>query len=321
MITLQDIRVAKKRLSPYLSPTPILHSDVVDDLVGAHVSFKAESLQLTGSFKIRGALNALLSLSDDSKTRGVIAYSSGNHGKALAYAGKLLGVRVTLVLSNTISEQKLTSIRSLGAEVQIYDPVHENRVEVTDRISKTRGLAIIPPYELAEVITGQGTCALEIFEQLKYMPDAIFIPIGGGGLIAGMSIASKETNPDVEIVGVEPDTANDQQISFKRKKRVRIEDKDMNTICEGLRTNEPGELAFPYILRNVDSMITASDKSVRRAMRLIWDELKLVVEPAGALTLASLLENRDLAKSYKSIVLVVCGGNISMDDYLVALDG
>ena len=316
---IKEIQEAAERIDDSIIHTPLLTSDVIDERAGAELVFKPEGLQHGGSFKLRGAANAIQQISKPEG--GVVAYSSGNHGKALAYMGHKLNIPVTLVLSNQVEAAKLEAVIHYGAEVVQYDPATQSRVEVANEIADRTGAELIPPYDDERVIAGQGTVALELLEQDPSL-DMIVVPVGGGGLIAGCAIAAKEvkTEKAVEVIGAEPVTADDVKKSLETGEIVRIEDEDINTICAGLRTNSPGEIPFEYIKKYVDRVEVAGDDRVREAMRLIWDELKLVVEPAGALALACVFEHPDIFRG-KRIGIVICGSNISIEDYMTAAKG
>ncbi len=283
--------------------TPIFQSSALDNAVGTQVFLKCESFQVGGAFKFRGAYNALSQISDARRPRGVVAYSSGNHAQAVARAGQMLGIPVTVVMPDGSSETKRQATQGYGAKV-VRCPVSE-REEVARQLQQDTGATLIPPFDHPEVICGQGTLALEMLEQL---PDllAVLAPVGGGGLISGVAIALKALNPKCEVVGVEPAQCDDAARSLASG---RIETCDScASIADGTRTRSLGRITFPIVRRFVDRIVTVSEEAIAEAVRFLFYRMKLVVEPSGALGVAALMSG-----SYKcsgNTGVVISGGNV-----------
>ena len=306
-VTYQDIAAAHERIKPHAVRTPVLSSAAVDQRVGAQVFFKCENLQNMGAFKFRGAFNALSQLPDDEKRRGVLAFSSGNHAQAVALAGKMLGIKTVIVMPADAPKVKLEGTRSHGAEVVLYGK-DQTREEVAAAIARQRNLPIIPPFNHPHVIAGQGTTAKELIEETGPL-DALLVPCGGAGLLSGCAVAAKKLAPKCRVIGVEPAAGNDVTLSFQQKKIVKIAIPD--TIADGARTQAPGDLTFPLVLQYVDEMLTVTDDELLRAMFYLWEKLRTVVEPTGALAACALLE-RKLSFSAKRVGVVLSGGNVDL---------
>ena len=308
--TYADIEAAAERLSGNAHRTPVLTSATVNQRTKSQVFFKCENFQRTGSFKFRGAFNALSQLSADQKKRGVIAFSSGNHAQAMARSGKVLGIPVTIVMPNDAPAVKQAATREYGAEIIFYDRATQKREEVTQQIVEARSLTLIPPFDYAPVIAGQGTTAKELIEEVGPL-DLLLVCCGGGGLLSGCAIAADTLAPNCQIVGVEPKRADDAMRSFYSKTLQVVE--DPQTIADGARTRSLGQLTFPLILNYVDDMVTVSDAALSRTMFFLWERLKIVVEPTGALAAAALLEGI-ISLPDARIGVIISGGNVDLKE-------
>jgi threonine dehydratase len=303
-----DVRSAAARLDGVAQRTPALTSRTVDGLCGARVFFKCENLQRGGAFKFRGAYNALSRLDAAQRRRGVVTYSSGNHAQAVALAGRLLGVPTVIVMPADAPQIKLQATRGYGGEVVTYDRATQSREELGRRLGEERGLTVIPPYDHPHVIAGQGTAARELFEDVGPL-DVLLVPCGGGGLLSGSAISARELAPGCRVVGVEPENADDATRSFRTGTLHTVNNPD--TIADGARTPSLGALTFPLVRELVDEMVTVSDAQLVRSLRLLWERMKLVVEPTGALAAAALLEGAASAKGGRAGVLL-SGGNVDL---------
>ncbi|HXH26469.1 MAG TPA: threonine/serine dehydratase [Candidatus Acidoferrum sp.] len=301
MITLSDSQDAARRLQGFVHQTPVLTSTTLDSLLGKQLFFKAEHLQKTGSFKIRGALNAALQAGD---VPGFIAFSSGNHAQALAYAAKLLGKPAIILMPFDASKQKIKATKAHGADVRTEGVTIENREALVTQLAAETGYRLIPPYNDEQVMAGQGTLALEFLQQTPGL-EAILVPIGGGGLISGVATVVKSLLPQVKVIGVEPENANDAQQSLRAGQRIALPTTP-KTIADGVRTITLGDQTFPHIQKYVDAIITAPDNLIAQAQMLIMERLKQVVEPTAALSLAPLLADNNLPTR---IGIVLTGGN------------
>ncbi|XVV17429.1 pyridoxal-phosphate dependent enzyme [Actinoplanes sp. CA-131856] len=306
MVTLPDIREAAKRIDGVAHRTPVIHSRTLDARVGATVYLKAENLQRIGAFKFRGAYNAIARLSPEQLRRGIAAYSSGNHAQAVALSARELGSTAVIIMPADTPASKLDAVREYGAEIITYDRYREDRVAIGNRLAEDRGLALIPPYEHPDVIAGQGTAALELLEEVGPL-DAIVVPVGGGGLIAGTAVAAKGLQPGIEVIGVEPADGDDTKRSLEAGERVTIP--VPRTIADGQAAPTPGELTFSINKDLVDRIVLVSDDELRDALRFAVDRLKQVMEPSGASGLAALLAGR-LDPPPARIGVIVSGGNV-----------
>jgi threo-3-hydroxy-L-aspartate ammonia-lyase len=280
----------------------------VDERTGALVFFKCENLQRAGAFKFRGAYNALSQLTPDERARGVLTFSSGNHAQAIALAGRLLGVPTSIVMPEDAPAVKLTATRGYGGEVITYDRARESREELGRRLAAERGLVVIPPYDHPHVIAGQGTAAKELLEDVGPL-DLLLAPCGGGGLLSGSALSARALLPGCRVIGVEPEQADDATRSFRTRTLHTVTNPD--TIADGARTPSLGSLTFPLVLENVDDMVTVSDAAIVRAMRVLWERMKLVVEPTGALAAAALLEGAVEARG-RRVGVILSGGNVDL---------
>ena len=304
-VTYADIEEASRILEGEAHRTPVLTSRTVDALTGAQVFFKCENLQRAGAFKFRGAYNALHHLSPAQKRNGVVAYSSGNHAQAVALAGRLLGVPSVIVMPVDAPQVKTDATRGYGAEVVSYDRARDDRDAISAKLAQTRGLTLIPPFDHPHIVAGQGTAAKELIEETGPL-DVLLVPCGGGGLLSGCAIAAKALAPDIAVIGVEPSLGDDVVRSFRSGVIQSVH--NPATIADGARTSAPGQITFPLIMRYVADMLTVDDAELLRAMWYLWERLKIVVEPTGALGFAALLEGKLDARG-KRVGIVLSGGN------------
>jgi threonine dehydratase len=312
--TAADIDAAAKRLAGVAVRTPLINAAVLDDLLGAKVFLKAETLQRTGSFKFRGAYNKISSIPQDKRAAGVVAYSSGNHAQGVAAAAKLLGMRATIVMPSDAPRAKRLRTEALGAEVIGYDRTTEDRAAIAMKLVNERGATLVPPYDDPLIIAGQGTIGLELVEQLAergLKPEIVVVGASGGGLAAGISLGVKSRVATAKFYTAEPDGFDDTARSFvsgKREANARMS----GTICDALMTATPGELTFPITSKLIGQGISATDAEVGRAVRYAFEELKLVVEPGGAIGLAALLAGKVDIEG-KVVVGVLSGGNVDTE--------
>jgi threo-3-hydroxy-L-aspartate ammonia-lyase len=306
MLELADVERAAERLAGVAHRTPVLTSRTLDERTGARVHVKAECFQRGGAFKFRGAFNKISSLDEDVLQRGVLAYSSGNHAQAVAIASALLGSHATIVMPEDAPAAKLDATRGYGAEVVAYDRWTESREEIGAQLAAERGLALVKPYDDPLVMAGQGTVALELLEEAADL-DVLLVPVSGGGLIAGCSTVVKALRPRIRVIGVEPEAGDDTRRSLAAGERVRID--VPRTIADGLQAAEPGELTFEVNRERVDDIVSVSDDEIVEAMAFLFDRLKLVAEPSGAVGVAALLSGK-LDASGGSVGVVISGGNV-----------
>ncbi len=307
MVGFDDIAAAHERIRPHARRTPVLASSTIDALTGAQVFFKCENFQRMGAFKFRGAYNALSQLGPEERRRGVLAFSSGNHAQAVALAGKLLQIKTFIVMPADAPRVKLDATRGYGGEVITYQK-GENREEKARKLSEERGLTLIPPFDHPHVIAGQGTTAKELIEDAGVL-DALLVPCGGGGLLSGCAVAARRMLPDCRVIGVEPAAGDDATRSFKERKLVEIQVPD--TIADGARTTSLGKITFPLVLNNVSDMLTVTDEELLRTMFFLWERMKIIVEPTGALAACAVLERRIPLKNLR-IGVILSGGNVDL---------
>lgn len=307
-VTFSDVEAAAARLDGVATRTPVVSSRTINDGLNCRAWFKCENFQRAGAFKFRGAFNALVQLSDDQKRRGVITYSSGNHAQALALAARLLDVHTTIVMPSDAPRVKVAATRGYGAEIIPYERSETTREILGRRIAEERGLTLIPPYDDPQIIAGQGTSALELFDEVGEL-DLLVVPCGGGGLLSGCATVAKSIAPDCVVVGVEPEAGDDATRSFRTGTLQTVENPD--TIADGARTPYLGTHTFPIVLDKVDEMLTVADSDLVRAMHFIWSRMKLVVEPTGVLAAAAVLE-RHLDVNTKRVGIVISGGNVDL---------
>jgi threonine dehydratase len=284
--------------------------------VGAELFLKAENFQRMGAFKFRGAYNALSQLSAGDRARGVIAYSSGNHAQAVALSGALLGVKTVIVMPTDAPKAKLDATRGYGADVVLYDPATQDRVQVAQSLADVHGYTTIPPFDHPHVIAGQGTAALELLQDVGEL-DTLLVCCGGGGLLSGCAIAAKGLLPHVRVIGVEPALGDDATRSFKTKQLVKIA--YPNTIADGARTLSLGKLTFPLVLEYADDMVTVTEEAIKDAVRFAFVTLKAVIEPSGALALAAALSGAVALQG--RVGVIVSGGNVDADTFAGILAG
>ncbi len=307
-VTYEDVRAAADRLDGIAHRTPVMTSRTVDARSEAEVFFKCENFQRTGAFKIRGAYNAIRQLPPEAKERGVITYSSGNHAQAVAVAGQHLNVSATIVMPENAPQVKLDATRGYGAEVVPYDPETAVREELGQRIAEERGLTLIPPYDHPDIVAGQGTVGDELFEEVGAL-DVLLVPCGGGGLLSGCALAAQHHVPNCTVIGVEPDAGDDATRSFYSGELQTVQNPD--TVADGARTPYLGDVTFPLVLEHVDEMVTVSDAALVQAMHLLWERMKIVVEPTGALGAAALLDGTVPGRNQR-IGVVISGGNVDL---------
>ncbi|HEX6858711.1 MAG TPA: threonine/serine dehydratase [Caulobacteraceae bacterium] len=317
-VTYQDIEKAAERLAGAAVVTPIIESPALNARLGARVVIKPETLQLGGAFKLRGAYNRISQLTEDEKTRGVVAFSSGNHAQGVALAARMVGTSALIVMPSDAPKLKIEATIGYGAEVLLYDRYTEDREAVARKIAAERGSVVVPSYDDVRVIAGQGTVGLELARQAGKL-DVVLAPVGGGGLIAGTSIAFGHQFPDAEFWGVEPAAFDDTKRSFASGRRESV-DPAARSLCDALQAPSPGKITFEINKRNLAGVLTVSDAEVAEAMRYAFGTLKLVVEPGGCVALAALLAGKlDLAG--RSAGIVLSGGNVDPDLYAHVLAG
>jgi threonine dehydratase len=308
-VVLADVEAAASRIKGQAHRTPVLTSSTIDGKTGGSVFFKCENFQRGGAFKFRGAFNALSRLSADERRRGVLTFSSGNHAQAIALSGRLLSVPTVVVMPSDAPEVKVRATREYGAEVVLYDKNQTTREALGQRISEERGLITIPPYDHADVIAGQGTAALELFEKTGPL-DYFFVCVGGGGLISGCAAAAAARSPQCKVIGVEPEAGDDATRSFRTKTLQTVRNPD--TIADGARTPSLGKLTFAMVMALVHDMMTVSDRELAATMFYLWERMKIVVEPTGALAAAAALSGRVDLRG-KKVGVLISGGNVDMN--------
>jgi len=319
-VHLEDISLAADRLRGIAIETPIQTSAVLNERVNAEIFIKPECLQHVGAFKFRGAYNRLCQMSDAERAKGAVAFSSGNHAQGIAYAAKLLGMNATIVMPSDAPSIKKEGTERLGARIPLYDRATESREEIAADIAASSGATLVPAFDDVDVIAGQGTCGLEIMQQLAVkncIPDAVLSPCGGGGLLAGLSTAVKEINSATRVYGVEPENYDDHSISKAAGERTQIEPQH-TTSCDALMATQPGEITWSINSKTVDDFLVVSEDEVAHAISFAFRYLKLVIEPGGAVALAALLHNKvDISGGTAAIVL--SGGNIDSGTFFSCL--
>jgi len=305
-VTYRDIEAAHERIRGAAKRTPVLTSATIDALAGAQVFFKCENFQRMGAFKFRGAYNALSQLTPEEKRKGVLAFSSGNHAQAVALAGRLLGIKTVIVMPADAPQVKLQATRGYGAEVVTYGQ-GEDREAVAARVAAERGMVTVPPFNHPHVVAGQGTAAKELIEDTGPL-DFLLVPCGGAGLLSGCAVATRALAPKCYVVGVEPAAGDDATRSFRTRTLVSIP--VPNTIADGARTTSLGSVTFPLVLKHVDDMTTVTDEELLRAMFFLWERMKIVVEPTGALAFAAVFTKK--MKLSGKIGVILSGGNVDL---------
>jgi len=315
--TYDDVVAAARRLDGVAQRTPVLTSRTADDALGARLFFKAENLQRMGAFKFRGAYNALAKFDARQRKAGVVAFSSGNHAQAVALAARLLEMPAVIVMPHDAPAAKVAATRGYGAEVVVYDRYREDREAIGRGLAETRGMTLVPPYDHADVIAGQGTAAKELLDEVGAL-DALFVPMGGGGLLSGTALAVRALAPRCRLYGVEPEAGNDGQQSFRSGAIVHIE--TPRTIADGAQTQHMGELTFAIVRRDVDDVLTATDAELVQGMRFFAERMKIVVEPTGCLGLAAARARR-AALAGQRVGVIISGGNVDLARYASLLGG
>jgi len=307
-LDLNNVRAAHERIRPYIHRTPVLTNSWLNDACRASLFFKCENFQKIGAFKARGATNAVFALDDETARRGVATHSSGNHGAAVARAAKLRGIPAQIVMPSNSAKVKIRAVEGYGAQVVFCEPTEESReIKCAEAISQT-GATLIHSFENEHVVAGQGTAAMELLEDIPDL-DVIMCPVGGGGLLSGTAIASKSMRPQIKVIAVEPENADDAAQSFRAGRRLVTEKKF--TIADGLRTNI-GEPNFAIIQQYVDDIVTVREEAIVSAMRTIWETMKIVIEPSAAVPYAAIAEHI-IDVERKRVGIILTGGNVDLD--------
>ena len=309
MLTIELIKEAASRIDGHIHRTPVVTSRSFNERAGRQVFFKCENLQRAGAFKIRGATNKILSLSEDEKRRGVAAFSSGNHAQAVALASREAGIRAVIAMPDDAPKAKVAATRGYGAEIVFYDRLKQDREQVAIELAERDGRVMVPPYDDYMILAGQATCGLEFLEEVPGL-DCLLAPCSGGGLFAGVSTAAKAINPGIRCFPVEPDTADDTRRSFLKGERVSIPPPP--TIADGLRVQSPGTLTFPVLQKTAEDVLTVSDEEIIETIRFFLFRMKLVVEPSGAAAAAAVLTGK-LPRDAGRVGVVLSGGNIDAE--------
>ena len=306
--TYDDVVAAAGRIQGHAHKTPVLTSNTVNEELGAEVFFKCENFQRMGAFKFRGAFNALSKFTPDQRKAGVVAFSSGNHAQAIALSARLLGIPATIVMPHDAPTAKVAATKGYGGNVVVYDRYKEDREQIGRDLAAKHGLTLIPPYDHPDVLTGQGTAAKELFEEVGEL-DAFFVPLGGGGLLSGSALSTRALSPNCELFGVEPEAGNDGQRSFRGGSIVHID--TPKTIADGAQTQHLGDITFPIIQRDVNDVLTVSDPELVDCMGFLASRMKIYVEPTGCLGFAAARQrNADLKG--KRVGVLVSGGNVDL---------
>ena len=301
-----DVEDAARQIEGAAHRTPVVTSRTVNARTGAELFFKCENLQRAGAFKFRGAYNALARLTPNERRRGVVTFSSGNHAQAIALAGQVLGIPRVIVMPSDAPVVKRTATEAYGGEVVLYDRDKEDREAIGQRLAKERGLTVIPPYDHPHIIAGQGTAARELVHEVGRL-DMLFVPCGGGGLLSGSALAANALSNGCRVIGVEPAAGDDATRSFRTRQLQRVQ--NPKTVADGARTPSLGSLTFPLVLEHVSDMMTVDDPSLLRTMFFLWERLKLIVEPTGALGAAAVLEGGADVRG-KRVGVILSGGNV-----------
>lgn len=308
-VTIEDIQVAAGKIQALARNTPVMYSRLFDEAAGVACYFKCENLQRGGAFKIRGAFNFLMTLSPEERQRGVVTFSSGNHAQAVAIAAAHLHVAATIVMPTDTPKAKMESTKAYHPKIVLFDRMRENREEIARQIASETNAIVLPSYDHPWVVAGQGTAALELLAEKPDL-DAIFVPIGGGGLLAGTLLAARAHNPNIRVFGVEPELASDWYQSLQAGKRIAIP--PPNTIADGLRTPIPGEVTFPIVSKLVAGVLLVSEDEIKAAVRFLLTRLKILAEPSGAVPAAALLHDKVPAGIARAGI-ILSGGNVDLD--------
>ena len=303
-----DVLQAYDLIHPFIHQTPVLTSQSINRIAGTEICFKCENLQKTGAFKFRGACNAIFSLNEEEAKKGVGTHSSGNHAAALAHAAAIRGIRSYIVMPSTAPEIKKKAVEGYGGEITFCEPTLQAREATLQRIEKEKGITVVHPYNNFKVISGQGTAALELMNEIKDL-DLVICPVGGGGLLSGTAISVKAINPNCKVIAVEPAGADDAFRSFRAG--YIIPSVNPKTIADGLLTSL-GEINYTIIREKVDDILTVSEESIIHAMRMIWERMKIIVEPSSAVPVAALLEKKTDLTKFKKIGIILSGGNVDL---------
>jgi threonine dehydratase len=309
--TYADVDAAAERIDGHAHHTPVLTSRTVDEALEARVFFKCENFQRMGAFKFRGAFNALSCFDARQRKAGVVAFSSGNHAQAIALSARLLGMPAAIVMPHDAPTSKVAATRGYGGEVIVYDRYREDREAIGRRLAEERGMTLVPPYDHPDVIAGQGTAAKELIEEVGEL-DALFVCLGGGGLLSGSALAAKALSPQCRLYGVEPEAGNDGQQSLRRGEIVHIE--TPQTIADGAQTQHLGRLTFDIIRRDVDDIVTANDAELVECMRFFATRMKMIVEPTGCLGFAAARRLSRLVAG-RRVGVIVSGGNVDLERF------
>ncbi|MGV7208501.1 threo-3-hydroxy-L-aspartate ammonia-lyase [Oxalobacteraceae bacterium A2-2] len=313
--TYADVVAASERIAGVAHRTPVLTSRTANAELGAELYFKCENFQRMGAFKFRGSYNALARFDARQRRAGVVAYSSGNHAQGIALSAQLLGIPATIVMPLDAPPSKIAATRGYGAQVVLYDRYTEDREQIGRDLAQQHGLTLIPPYDHADVIAGQGTAAKELFEEVGPL-DALFVCLGGGGLLSGSALATRALSPAAKLYGVEPEAGNDGQQSLRSGAIVHID--TPRTIADGAQTQHLGNQTFPIIRRDVDDILTVSDEQLRAAMRFFAARMKMVVEPTGCLGFAAARAMKDQLQG-RRVGVIISGGNVDIERYAALL--
>ncbi|KVU68442.1 threo-3-hydroxy-L-aspartate ammonia-lyase [Burkholderia ubonensis] len=309
--TFADVEAAATRIAGIAHRTPVHTSRTLNQLIGAEVFVKCENFQRMGAFKFRGAFNALSKFSPEQRKAGVVAFSSGNHAQGIALSAQILGIPATIVMPHDAPASKIAATKGYGADVVVYDRYAEDREAIGRRLADEQGLTLIPPYDHPDVLAGQGTAAKELFDEVGAL-DALFVPMGGGGLLSGTALSTRALAPQCELYGVEPEAGNDGQRSLRSGKIVHID--TPKTIADGAQTQHIGNYTFAIIKRDVNDILTASDADLVNAMKFFATRMKMIVEPTGCLGLAAALNAKESLKG-KRVGIIVSGGNIDLERF------
>ncbi len=309
--TFDDVIAASKRIEGHAHRTPVLTSRTANEELGAEVFFKCENFQRMGAFKFRGAFNALSKFGEQQRKAGVVAFSSGNHAQAIALSARLLGMPATIIMPHDAPAMKVAATKGYGGNVVVYDRYTEDREQIGRTLAERHGMTLIPPYDHPDIIAGQGTAAKELFEEVGPL-DALFVCLGGGGLLSGSALSARALAPDCKIYGVEPHAGNDGQRSFRSGTIVHID--TPKTIADGAQTQHLGNITFDVIRRTVDDILTATDEELVACMRFFAARMKMIVEPTGCLGFAAARQMK-LQLQGKRVGVLVSGGNVDMDRF------
>lgn len=315
--TYADVEAAAQRIAGHANRTPVNTSRTLNDMLGAEVFFKCENFQRMGAFKFRGAFNALSKFTPEQRKGGVVAFSSGNHAQGIALSAKLLGMPATIVMPHDAPAAKIAATKGYGANVVVYDRYKEDREAIGRNLAEKNGMTLIPPYDHPDVLAGQGTAAKELFDEVGTL-DALFTPLGGGGLLSGTALATRALAPQCQLYGVEPEAGNDGQQSLRSGSIVHID--TPKTIADGAQTQYLGNYTFGIIKRDVTDIVTASDAQLVQAMRFFAERMKMIVEPTGCLGLAAVTQMKDALKGER-VGVIISGGNVDIARFCELMGG